>query len=86
MQLVNQDETSHGVVVEITSGEELVYSAGRTLDAESDTQLDTFTENGEYQVAVTVDGDTTVETYTFPSDDSATTIGIDNDGQVTIST
>ncbi|MDQ2056330.1 hypothetical protein [Halobellus sp. H-GB7] len=86
MQLVNQDETSHGVVVEITSGEELVYSAGRTLDAESDTQLDAFTENGEYQVAVTVDGNTTVKTYTFPSDDSATTIGIDNDGQVTIST
>lgn len=86
MQLVNQDDTSHAVVVEITSGEELVYSAGRTLDAESDTLLDAFGENGEYQVAVTVDGNTTVKTYTFPSDDSATTIGIDNDGQVTIST
>lgn len=86
MQLVNQDDTSHAVVVEITRGEELVYSAGRTLDAESDTQLDAFSKNGEYQVAVTVDGNTTVKTNTFPSDDSATTIGIDNDGQVTIST
>lgn len=86
MQLVNQDDVSHAIVVEITSGEELVYSAGRTLDAESDTQLDAFGENGEYQVAVTVDGNTTVKTYTFPSNDSATTIGIDNDGQVTIST
>lgn len=73
-------------MVEITSGEELVYSAGRTLDAESDTQLDAFSENGEYQVAVSVDGYTTVKTSTFPSDDSATTIGIDNDGQVTINT
>jgi biopolymer transport protein ExbD len=86
MRLVNQDDVSHAVVVEITSGGELVYSAGRTLDTESDTQLDAFGENGEYQVAVTVDGNTTVKTYTFPSDDSATTIGIDNDGQVTIST
>lgn len=84
--LVNQDDISHAVVVEITHGEELVYSAGRTLEAESDTQLKSFSENGEYQVAVTVDGNTTVKTYTFPSDDSATTIGIDNDGQVTIST
>ncbi|NIC00990.1 hypothetical protein [Halobacterium sp. R2-5] len=86
VRLVNQDDTSHAVVVEISQGEELVYSAGRTLDAESGTQLESFGENGEYQVAVTVDGNTTVRTYTFPSDDSATTIGIDNDGQVTIST
>lgn len=86
MQLVNQDDVSHAVVVEITRGEELVYSAGRTLEAESSTQLDAFEENGEYEVAVTVDGNTTVTTYTFPSDESATTIGIDNDGQVTIST
>ena len=86
LYLVNQDDTGHAVVVEVTRGEDLVYSAGRTLDAESDTQLDSFSENGEYQVSVTVDGNTTVKTYTFPSDDSATTIGIDNDGTVTIST
>jgi biopolymer transport protein ExbD len=86
LHLVNQDDTDHAVVVEITRGGKLVYSAGRTLDAESDTQLDALNENGEYQVAVTVDGNTTVKTYTFPSDDSATTIGIDNEGKVTIST
>lgn len=86
IQLVNQDDVGHAVVVEISSGGELVYSAGRTLDAESDAKLDAFGENGEYRVAVTVNGNTTVTTYTFPSDDSATTIGIDNDGEVTIST
>lgn len=86
VHLVNQDDTSHAVVIEIHHSGELVYSAGRTLDAESDIQLDSFSRNGEYQVAVTVDGNTTMKTYTFPSDDSATTIGIDNDGKVTIST
>ena len=84
--LVNQDNTNHAIVVEISQGEELVYSAGRTLESESDTQLESFAQNGEYQVAVTVDGQTTVKTYTFPSDESTTTIGINNDGNVTIST
>lgn len=83
--LVNQDNSDHAVVVEISQGEELVYSEGRTLEAESDIQLEPFTQNGQYQVEVTVDGKTTVETYTFPRDDS-TTIGIDNDESVTIST
>ena len=84
--LVNQDNTNHAVVVEISQGEEVVYSEGRTLESESDSQLESFTQNGEYKVAVTVDGQTTVKTYTFPSDESATTIGINNDGSVTIST
>ena len=84
--LVNQDNTSHAVVVEISHGEKLVHSEGRTLEAESSTQLESFTQNGEYQVSVAVDGQTTVKTYTFPNDDSATTIGIENDGNVTIST
>ncbi|MFD1512394.1 hypothetical protein [Halomarina rubra] len=83
---MNQDNTNHAVVVEINQGGEVVYSDGRTLEPESDSELESFAENGEYQVAVTVDGQTTVQTYTFPSDDSATTIGINNDGSVTIST
>lgn len=84
--LVNQDNANHAVVIEISQGEELIYSTGRTLEAESDTHLESFTQNGEFQVAVTVDGKTTVKTYTFPSDDSATTIGVNNDGNVTIGT
>ncbi|QDX41289.1 hypothetical protein [Salarchaeum sp. JOR-1] len=86
LQLVNQDDTSHAVVVEISQGERLVYSAGRTLDAESAVQLDPFSKNGEYQITVAVDGHTTTKTHTFPSDNSATTIGIDNGGNVTLST
>lgn len=82
--LVNQDNIDHAIVVEITDGEDLVYSAGRTLEPETDTRLAEFSQDGEYQIAVTVDGDTTVSSISFPSDDSATTIGIDNAGNVTV--
>lgn len=84
--LVNQDDVDHAVVVEITDGENLVYSAGRTLEPESDTRLNSFAEDGEYQLAVTVDGESTISTFSFPSDDSAVTIGIDNAGNVTVET
>lgn len=84
--LVHQDNTNHAVVVEISRGEKVVYSEGRTLASESSAQLESFTQNGEYRVAVTVDGQTAVKTSTFPDDDSATMISIDNDGDVTINT
>lgn len=85
--LVNQDNSDHAVVVEIHDGSELVYSDGRTIDAETDTNLAQFNQTGEYDVTVTVDGEATTISHTFESDSDpaeVTNIGIDNDGQVTI--
>lgn len=85
--LVNQDETDHAVVVEISDETGVVYSDGRTIDAESDLHLDRFTGTGEYEVKVTVDGDSTTVTRTFESNDDPTritNIGIDNQGTVTV--
>lgn len=85
--VVNQDNTSHAVIVEISDDSGLVYSDGRTLDAESDLKMAQFNRTGEYEVAVTVDGDTTTRRHTFKSKDrpiQAINIGIDNEGTVTV--
>jgi hypothetical protein len=85
--VVNQDRTSHAVVVEISDDSGVVYSDGRTLDAESDLKMAQFNRTGEYEVAVTVDGNTTVTRHTFESKDrpiQAVNIGIDNQGTVTV--
>ncbi|WP_435097210.1 hypothetical protein [Halorubrum sp. N11] len=86
--VVNQDSTNHAVVVEISDDSGLVYSDERTLDAESDLKMVQFNQTGEYEVAVTVDGDTTTTTrHTFESKDrpiQAINIGIDNQGTVTV--
>lgn len=87
LKLANQDNTEHAVVVEISGETGLVYSDGRTIDAESDRNLAQFTRTGEFDVRVTVDGTSTTITHTFqPSSDSihVTNIGIANDGTVTI--
>lgn len=86
--LANQDNADHAVVVEIVNGGAETYSAGTTIAAESDVELAAVTQTGEYDVRVSVDGDSTTLTHTFTEDDSqsATTIGIDNDGNVTIGT
>lgn len=85
--VVNQDSTDHAVVVEISDKSGIVYSDGRTLDAESDLKMAQFNRTGEYEVAVTVDGDTTSIRHTFESKDrpiQAINIGIDNQGTVTV--
>ena len=85
--LVNQDNTDHAIVVEIHDGSELVYSDGRTIDAETDTNLAQFNQTGEFDVTVTVDGKSTTVSHTFESASDSVevaNIGIDNDGQVTI--
>ena len=89
LNVVNQDGTGHAVVVEIgelADDPDPVYSAGRTVDAESDVELAPFEEAGEYEVTVTVDGESTTLTHTFENEDGhgETSIGIDNDGAVTI--
>lgn len=87
LKLVNQDDVDHAVVIEIgtlTDDPNPDYTAGRTLDRESDVDLDPFEGTGEYEVAVTVDGETTVLTHTFGPDDATVSIGIDNQGSVTI--
>ncbi|MFB6151792.1 MAG: hypothetical protein ABEJ40_08310 [Haloarculaceae archaeon] len=84
LTLVNQDDENHAVVVEITDGGELVYSAGRTVESESDLDLAAFDGTGEYRVKTTVDGNSTVATHTFAGDDSVVTVGINNEGTVTI--
>lgn len=87
LKLVNQDNTDHAVVVEISDETGLVYSDGRTIEAESDLNLAQFNQTGEYDVKVTVDGNSTTMTHAFQSSDDSihvTNIGIDNDGAVTI--
>ena len=87
LKLVNQDNTDHAVVVEISDETGLVYSDGRTIEAESDFNLAQFNQTGEFDVKVTVDGDSTIQTHTFQSTDDqihTTTIGITNDETVTI--
>lgn len=87
LKLVNQDNTDHAVVVEISDETGLVYSDGRTIEAESDLNLAQFNQTGEFDVKVTVDGNSTTMTHTFQSSDDTihvTNIGIDNDGTVTI--
>lgn len=87
LKLVNQDETDHAVVVEVSDETGVVYSDGRTIDAESDLDLARFDGTGEYEVRVTVDGESTAVTHTFESDGGpirVTNIGIDNQGAVTV--
>jgi hypothetical protein len=87
LNVANQDDVDHAVVVEIgdlADDPNPDYTAGRTLNGESDVELEPFEGTGEYEVAVTVDGETTVLTHTFAPDDDAVTIGIDNQGNVTI--
>lgn len=87
LKLVNQDQTDHAVVVEISDETGLVYSDGRTIDAESDLDLARFNGTGEYEVKVTVDGDSTTVTHTFEADGGpirVTNVGIDNQGAVTV--
>lgn len=85
--LVNNDETDHAVVVEIaqlSDSPDPAYATGRTLDTDSQVNLEPFTETGEYAVTVTVDGTTTELTHTFDRDNSVVNIGIDNEGEVSI--
>jgi hypothetical protein len=85
--LVNQDDTDHAVVVEIHRGSELVYSDGRTIDAETDVNLAQFNQTGEFDVTVSVDGESTTVGHAFESTSDSieiANIGIDNDGKVTI--
>ena len=86
LHIANQDDTNHAVLVEIIKNEDVVYSAGRTIEGESDAELEPFSKTGEYKVVLTVDGHSTVTTYRFMSDESATTIGVNNEGNVTIGT
>jgi len=55
------------------------------MEGESSTEIDAFNETGKYHVRVAVDGSTTTKTFTFEGDDPLT-IGIDNSGNVTLST
>jgi hypothetical protein len=82
--IANQDNTDRAVLIEISEGEDVVYSAGRTIDAETTADLKPFNGTGEYEVTLSVDGDSTTTTYEFTAEDAATTIGIDNDGTATI--
>lgn len=87
IRLVNQDETAHAVVVEISDDSGLVYSDGRTVDAESGLDLARFDRTGEYEVTVAVDGNVTTVQHTFEPDDgpvTITNIGIDNQGTATV--
>ena len=82
--LVNNDETSHNVTVEVLNDGDSVYSEDVTVNAETDEELPAFEGNGEYTVAVTVDGETTEQVYDFTNDDDTVSIGIANDATVSV--
>ena len=82
--VANQDNTERAGLIEISEGEDVVYSAGRTIDAETNADLEPFDQTGEYQVTLSVDGESTTTTYEFTADDAVTTIGIDNEGTASI--
>jgi hypothetical protein len=87
--VVDQGGTGHAVVVEmgaLADDPDPVCSAGRTVDAESGVELPPFEEAGEYEMTVAVDGESTTLTHIFENEDgyTATTIGIDDDGAVTV--
>ncbi len=85
--VVNQDGTDHTVVVEILEEGSLVYSDGRTLEAESQLELARFNRTGEFEMRITVDGESTTRSHTFSEDaepPAVTNIGIDNEGQITV--
>ncbi|MCG1003125.1 MULTISPECIES: hypothetical protein [Halobacterium] len=82
--VVNNDETSHEVTVEVLNDGDAVYTEASTVDAETDAELPAFEGSGEYTVAVTVDGETTEQSYEFTSDDDTVSVGIDNDATVTV--
>ena len=85
--VVNQDETDHAVVVEIVEEGNLIYSDGRTLEAESQLNMARFNRTGEFTMRITVDGNSTTLSHSFSEDSDSpviTNIGIDNDGQVTV--
>lgn len=85
--VVNQDETDHAVVVEIVEDGSLIYSDGRTLEAESQLNMARFNQTGEFEMRITVDGNSTTLSHTFGEESDppvVTNIGIDNDGRVTV--
>lgn len=87
LKLVNQDETDHAVVVEISEQGSLIYSDGRTIGAESDVDLAQFNQSGTFEMTISVDGNSTTLSHTFEPDSDptvVTNIGIDNQGQVTV--
>lgn len=87
IRLVNQDNTAHAVVVEISDDSGLVYSDGRTIDAETGLDLARFDQTGEFEVTVAVDGNVSTIQHTFEPDDdpvTITTIGIDNQGTASV--
>lgn len=87
LKLVNQDSVEHSVVVQIaprSDSNTIDYSDGRIVSGESDVDLAAFDGTGEYRVTVSIDGETTVLIHTFESGDEIVSIGIDNDGEVSI--
>lgn len=84
LMVVNNDENSHGVTVEIRSDGDVVYSDDVTAAGNSNSELDTFEGSGEYTVVVTVDGETTQDDYEFTESEDTLSIGVQNGGSVII--
>ena len=84
LPVVNDDETSHDVTVEVLNDGAAVYSENATVDAETDAELPAFEGSGTYTVAVTVDGETTEQSYEFTGDDDTVSVGVGNDATVTV--
>lgn len=82
--VVNNDENSHDVTVEIRSDGDVVYSDDVSAAANSNSELDTFEGSGEYTVAVTVAGETTQDDYEFTEGEDTLSIGVQNDASVVI--
>ncbi|MXR19329.1 hypothetical protein [Halobacterium bonnevillei] len=82
--LVNNDEQSHDVTVEVLDDGDVVYSEQETVDENTNNDFPTFEGSGEYTVAVTVDGATTESVHEFSEDPETLSIGVQNDASVII--
>ena len=83
--LVNNDETSHDVTIEVVDGDDVVFEEQQSVEPDTDNEFGTLSETGEYTVLVTVDDRTTRLSYEFTEGDDTVSIGIDNDGNVFVS-
>ena len=88
--LVNDDDEAHeDVTVEVVDGDaedgEQLFRADASPDAETDVELGSLSETGEYTLLVTVDDRTSRMTYEFVEGDDTVSIGIDDDGNVFVS-
>jgi hypothetical protein len=81
--LVNNDDASHDVTVEVVDDGDVVFEEQQSVDAETDSEFGVVGASGVRTVRVTVDGETTERTHEF-GDGGTLSVGVQNDGSVVV--